>query len=59
MFIIISFIEITIFNEYYKFRFIENLEKDPYHKKWFLYEMLSVIYKEDTMINQNYLRISL
>jgi hypothetical protein len=63
MFIIISsFIEITIlagvfFNEYYKFRsyreFRDKIEKDPSYKKWFLYEkMLSVIYKEDTMINQ-------
>jgi flagellar biosynthesis regulator FlaF len=63
MFIIIStFIEITIlagvfFNEYYKFRsyreFRDKIEKDPGYQKWFLYErILSVIYTEDTKINQ-------
>jgi hypothetical protein len=63
MFIIISsFIEITIlagvfFNEYYKFRsyreFRNKIEKDPGYQKWFLYEkMLSVIYTEDSKINQ-------
>jgi hypothetical protein len=63
MFIIISsFIEIVIlagvfFNEYYKFRsyreFRDKIEKDPSYQKWFLYEkMLSVIYTEDSKINQ-------
>ncbi len=60
--IISSLIELTIligifFNEYYKFRsyreFRDKIEKDPAYQKWFLYEkILSVIYTEDTKINQ-------
>jgi hypothetical protein len=45
------------FNEYYKFRsykeFRDKLEKDPNYQKWMLYDqMLSIIYTEDTKMNQ-------
>jgi hypothetical protein len=45
------------FNEYYKFRsyreFRNRLEKDPNYQKWMLYDqMLSIIYTEDTKMNQ-------
>jgi hypothetical protein len=45
------------FNEYYKFRsyreFRNSLEKDPNYQKWMLYEqMLSIVYTEDTKMNQ-------
>lgn len=62
-FVIIStLIEIIIlagvyFNQYYKFRsyreFRNKIEKDPNFQKWMLFEqMLTVIYSEDTKINQ-------
>ena len=45
------------FNEYYKFRsyreFRNSIEKDPNYQKWMLYEqMLSIVYTEDTKMNQ-------
>jgi hypothetical protein len=45
------------FNEYYKFRsyreFRSSIENDPNYKKWMLYEqMLSIVYTEDTKMNQ-------
>jgi heme/copper-type cytochrome/quinol oxidase subunit 3 len=45
------------FNEYYKFRsykeFRNRLEKDPNYQKWMIYDqMLSIIYTEDTKMNQ-------
>jgi len=45
------------FNEYYKFRsyreFRDKIEKDPNYQKWMLYDqMLSIIYSEDTKMNQ-------
>jgi len=45
------------FNEYYKFRsykeFRNRLEKDPIYQKWMIYDqMLSIIYTEDTKMNQ-------
>ncbi len=45
------------FNEYYKFRsyreFRDKIEKDPNFQKWMLYDqMLSIIYSEDTRMNQ-------
>lgn len=63
MFVILSsLIELTIlagvyFNEYYKFRsyreFRDQIEKDPNYQKWLLYDqILSVIFTEDTKINQ-------
>jgi hypothetical protein len=63
MFVIIStLIELTIlagvyFAEYYKFRsykeFRDKIEKDPGYQKWLLYDqILSVIYTEDTKMNQ-------
>lgn len=62
-FVLIStLIEIIIlagvyFNEYYKFRsyreFRDKLEKDPNYQKWMLYDqILSIIYTEDTKMNQ-------
>ena len=62
-FILIStLIELVIlvgvyFNEYYKFRsykeFRNKLEKDPNYQKWMIYDqMLSIIYTEDTKMNQ-------
>lgn len=63
MFVIISaLIELVIlagvyFNEYYKFRsyreFRDKIEKDPNFQKWMLFnQILSVIYPEDTKMNQ-------
>ena len=45
------------FNEYYKFRsyreFRKSIENDPNYQKWMLYEqMLSIVYTEDTKMNQ-------
>ena len=45
------------FNEYYKFRsyreFRDRIEKDPNYQKWMLYDqMLSIVYTEDTKMNQ-------
>jgi hypothetical protein len=45
------------FNEYYKFRsyreFRSSIENDPNYQKWMLYEqMLSIVYTEDTKMNQ-------
>ncbi len=45
------------FNEYYKFRsyreFRDKIEKDPNYQKWMLYDqMLSILYSEDTKMNQ-------
>jgi len=47
----------VFFNEYYKFRsyreFRSSIENDPNYQKWMLYEqMLSIIYTEDTKMNQ-------
>jgi hypothetical protein len=63
LFVIVStLIELVIlagvyFNEYYKFRsyreFRDKIEKDPNYQKWMLYDqILSVIYPEDTKMNQ-------
>lgn len=62
-FVLIStLIEIIIlagvyFNEYYKFRsykeFRDSIEKDPNYQKWMLYDqILSIVYTEDTKMNQ-------
>lgn len=62
-FVIIStLIEIIIlagvyFNQYYKFRsykeFRDKIEKDPNYQKWMLFEqILSILYTEDTKMNQ-------
>lgn len=45
------------FNEYYKFRsyreFRDSIEKDPNYQKWMLYDqLLSIVYTEDTKMNQ-------